>query len=75
MDTTLEPLPYAAARWVGGGWPALEAAGRLFNAQAFKDAYGRPVLLFRNEYALQAVVAEHGGKLGELAPVAAPPDA
>jgi peptide chain release factor 3 len=39
-----------------------------------KDAWGRPVLLFRNEFALQQVLAEQGAKLGELSPFALPPD-
>ena len=75
VDTTLEPLNFSAARWVVGGWPHVEAAGRLFNTQAVKDAYGRPVLLFRNEFALTQVLAEAGEKLGELSPFSLPPDA
>ena len=43
-------------------------------AQVVKDAYGRPVLLFRNEYALSQVVAEKAEALGELSPYALPPD-
>jgi peptide chain release factor 3 len=39
-----------------------------------KDAWGRPVLLFRNEFAFKQVVEEHGAKLGELSPYALPPD-
>lgn len=57
-----------------GGWEAVERAGRLFNAIAVKDVYGRPVLLFKNEYALQQVLGEAGAKLGELSPYALPPD-
>ena len=38
-----------------GGWPAVEAAGRLFNTVAVKDAYGRPVLLFKNDFSLKQV--------------------
>lgn len=55
MDTTLEPLPYNIARWVINGWPAVEAAGRLFNTTVVKDKWGRPVLLFRNAFALSQV--------------------
>lgn len=74
MDTTLEPLQYSVARWVPGGWPAVEAAGRMFNTTVMKDMYGRPVLLFRNEFALQQVMGDAGAKLGELSPYALPPD-
>jgi peptide chain release factor 3 len=74
VDTTLEPMPYAIARWVRAGWPAVEAAGRLFNTLTVKDMWGRPVLLFRNAFALSQVEAEQGEKLGELSPFALPPD-
>lgn len=33
----------------------VKAAGRMFNTQVVKDAYGRPVLLFRNEFAFNQV--------------------
>ncbi|GIL80976.1 hypothetical protein Vretimale_9288 [Volvox reticuliferus] len=74
VDTTLEPLSYTVARWVKGGWPVLEGVGRLFNTTVMKDVYGRPVLLFRNDFALQQVLAEHADKLGDLSPYALPPD-
>ncbi|KAL6747846.1 peptide-chain release factor [Haematococcus lacustris] len=74
VDTTLEPLNYTIARWVTGGWERVAAAGRLFNTLAVKDVWGRPVLLFRNEFALSQVMAEAGSKLGELSPFALPPD-
>ncbi len=47
VETTLEPLTFSMARWVVGGWPSVEAAGRMFNTQVAKDMWGRPVLLFR----------------------------
>ena len=59
-------------RWVEGGWPALESAGRLFNTTTAKDQWGRPVLLFRNAFALQQVV-ENAKGLGKLSPYALPP--
>lgn len=74
VETTLEPLPFAIARWVVGGWPAVERAGRMFNTVAVKDGFGRPVLLFKNEFSLQQVLGEAGAKLGELSPFALPPD-
>lgn len=73
VDTTLEPLAYSVARWVGGGWPALEAAGRLFNCATVKDQWGRPVLLFRNEWNVGQLLADHP-EVGELSPYALPPE-
>jgi peptide chain release factor 3 len=59
VETLLDPLPYSVARWVGGGWEALKKVGRLFNTVAVKDSWGRPVLLFRNEWNCQQVQGEH----------------
>ncbi|MEL7419711.1 MAG: peptide chain release factor 3 [Cyanobacteria bacterium J06555_3] len=53
VETRTEPLPYSVARWVHGGWDALEKAGRIFNAISVKDNWGRPVLLFKNEWNLR----------------------
>ena len=41
----------AGCRWASKGWEGVKAAGRLFNALAAKDQWGRPVrarLLFLN---------------------------
>ena len=70
VETTLEMLPYSVARWVTGGWEALKDAGRLFNTVTVKDSYGRPVLLFRNEWNCQQVEGEHPKlALSKTAPV------
>ncbi len=70
VETLLDPLPYSVARWVTGGWDALNKVGRLFNTVAIKDSYGRPVLLFRNEWNCQQVEGEHPElKLSKTAPV------
>lgn len=70
VDTTLEMLPYSVARWVTGGWEALADAGRLFNTVTVKDSYGRPVLLFRNEWNCHQVEGEHPKlALSKTAPV------
>ncbi|MFE4105111.1 peptide chain release factor 3 [Almyronema epifaneia] len=72
VETLLEPLGYSVARWVDGGWEALEKAGRLFNTATVKDSWGRPVLLFRNEWNCQQVEGEHPElKLSKTAPVVA----
>ncbi|MGB3495916.1 MAG: peptide chain release factor 3 [Elainellaceae cyanobacterium] len=59
VETRVEPLPYTVARWVGGGWEALEKVGRLFNTVTVKDSWGRPVLLFRNEWNCQQVEGDN----------------
>eukprot|EP00741_Cyanophora_paradoxa_P009415 tig00000144_g9119.t1 len=76
VETETQTLPYTLARWVPGGWEALEAIGPLFSSQctAFCDRWNRPVLLFRNSWNLDSFVEEHGAKL-ELVATALPPKA
>ena len=70
VETRIEPLPYSVARWVHGGWEALEKAGRIFNAIAVKDNWGRPVLLFKNEWNLRQIEQDMPElKLKSIAPV------
>ncbi len=70
VDTRLELLPFTVARWVQGGWEALEEAGRIFNTAAVKDSWERPVLLFRNEWNVAQVQADHPKlQLSNIAPV------
>lgn len=70
VETRLDVLPYNIARWVAGGWEALEKVGRLFNTMTVKDSWGRPVLLFKNEWNLQQIESEHPSlKLNNTAPV------
>ncbi|CCQ50925.1 peptide chain release factor 3 [Crocosphaera watsonii] len=72
VETHLEPLPYSLARWVKGGWKALEKAGRIFNTIIVKDNWGRPVLLFKNQWGLQQVNSDNPDlKLDVIAPVGA----
>jgi len=59
VDTQLEMLPYKVARWVKGGWKALEQAGRLFNTATVKDLWERPVLLFKNQWNLDQIQQDH----------------
>ncbi|MCT7949668.1 peptide chain release factor 3 [Ancylothrix sp. C2] len=70
VETYLELLPYSVARWVAGGWEALEKVGRLFNTVTVKDSWGRPVLLFKNDWNLHQVEGDHPElKLNASAPV------
>ena len=72
VETTIEPLSYSVARWVHGGWEALEKAGRIFNAIAVKDSWDRPVLLFKNDWNLRQIEQDNPGlKLNSIAPVGA----
>lgn len=72
VETQLELLPYNLARWVEEGWPALEQLGRIFNVATVKDSWGRPVLLFRNEWNLQQFQADNPKlTLKAIAPVVA----
>ena len=70
VKTRLEPLEFTVARWVSGGWPALEAIGRVFNCKTVRDAWDRPVLLFRNTWNLQQLQDDHPSLgLSAVAPV------
>ncbi|MDR9405182.1 MAG: peptide chain release factor 3, partial [Halothece sp. Uz-M2-17] len=70
VETSLEMLPYKVARWVTGGWEALEKAGRLFNTVTVKDIWERPVLLFKNQWNLDQIQGDHPElKLSATAPV------
>ena len=70
VETRLEPMGYQVARWVNGGWPALEEVGRIFNCKTVQDAWLRPVLLFKNEWNLNQLKEDHPGmELNSVAPV------
>jgi len=70
VDTRLEPLGFQVARWVTGGWASLEDLGRIFNCKTVRDAWNRPVLLFKNEWNLNQLIEEHPElDLSTVAPV------
>ncbi len=70
VQTRLEPLGFTVARWVVGGWPALEQVGRIFNCKTVRDAWNRPVLLFRNDWNLDQLHGEQPDlELSAVAPV------
>ncbi len=70
VETLLDPLGYSVARWVLDGWPALEAAGTLFNTMVVKDNLEQPVLLFKNEWNVGQVQGDHPDlRLSKTAPV------
>ena len=70
VATRLEPLGFQVARWVIGGWPALEKAGRIFNCKTVQDAWLRPVLLFKNDWNLNQLQEDQPDlELSSVAPV------
>jgi len=74
-ESILDPLGYSLARWVDGGWAAVDKAdadGKLFNTMIVQDRWKRPVLLFRNDWKAQAVTEEE--KYLNLQPWSKPPD-
>ncbi|MFZ9462965.1 MAG: peptide chain release factor 3, partial [Vulcanococcus sp.] len=61
---------FQVAGWVVGCWPALEAVGRIFNCKTVRDAWDRPVLLFKNEWNLNQLREDHPDlELSAVAPV------
>ena len=70
VQTRLEPMGFSVARWVCGGWDALEAVGRIFNCKTVRDAWDRPVLLFKNAWNLRQLQDDHPDlELAVVAPV------
>ena len=74
VESLLEPLSYSLARWVDGGWEAVDKAdadGKLFGIMIVQDRWKRPVLLFRNDWKASALAEEE--KYLELKPWSKPP--
>ena len=70
VETRLESLGFQVARWVTGGWSSLEKVGRIFNCKTVRDAWNRPVLLFKNDWNLNQLHEEHPDlELNAVAPV------
>jgi len=70
VKTRIEPMEFTVARWVSGGWPALERVGRIFNCRTVRDPWDRPVLLFRNDWNLNQLREDHPElELSAVAPV------
>jgi peptide chain release factor 3 len=70
VKTRVEPMEFNVARWVSGGWPALDAVGRIFNCKTVRDPWDRPVLLFRNDWNLNQLREDHPDlELASVAPV------
>ncbi|CAN8070314.1 unnamed protein product [Agarophyton chilense] len=66
VDSRLDPMPYTVARWVvgpGDPWEVVDSCGRLFGVFCAKDQWGRPVLLFKNDWGLNNLLADHDVEL------------
>ena len=75
VESLMEPLSYSLARWVEGGWEAVDKAdadGKLFGIMIVQDRWERPVLLFRNDWKAAALAEEE--KYLDLRAWSAPPD-
>jgi peptide chain release factor 3 len=72
VKTNLQPLPFTAARWVTGGWEALDRETGLFEVFTARDRWQRPVLLFRSEWHLQRTEQNNSDlQLSPIAPIMA----
>ena len=74
-DSIMEPLSYTLARWADGGWDAVDKAdadGKLFGIMIVQDRWGRPVLLFRNDWKASSLAEEE--QYLDLKPWSSPPD-
>jgi len=74
VDSIMEPLGYSLARWVDGGWDAVDKAdadGKLFGIMIVQDRWNRPVLLFRNDWKASSLAEEESYL--ELKPWSQPP--
>ncbi|WP_218082678.1 peptide chain release factor 3 [Anthocerotibacter panamensis] len=52
VETLLEPLPYKLARWIEGDPEAIAQVNRYPDVLTVKDRFGRRVVLFKNEWAV-----------------------
>ncbi len=55
VDIVIERLPYTLARWVVAKSITRDMIGFLDNAKLVEDRYGRPVILYRDEWTLRRV--------------------
>jgi peptide chain release factor 3 len=69
VEARLEPLPYTRARWVTGPEEEIERLGTGYDRTLVYDSRDRPLLLFRNDYALRSTMErEDAITFHEIAP-------
>jgi len=74
VESILEPIGFTLARWAEGGWEEVDKAdadGKLFGTMIVQDRWGRPVLLFRNDWKAQGLADDE--KDLQLMPWSKPP--
>ncbi len=60
VETVLDPLPeYTHARWLTGSKDALENINWIVNARRAEDTQGRPMTLFKGEWALNYMLEQN----------------
>lgn len=59
VEARLEAMPFELARWVEGDGHSPDALGRDSSTLWCEDHHGRPVVLFRSQWALSWVVERH----------------
>jgi len=69
VEATLSRLPYGRARWVTGPDAAIERLGGGYDRKLVYDSKDRPLILFKNDYALRSTVErEDDVAFHEIAP-------
>jgi peptide chain release factor 3 len=61
VSARLERLPYTCARWITGDEAAVADHAQGYDRQLVEDSRGRPLILFKTEWAMQRTV-EKGGE-------------
>ncbi|MFW6199632.1 MAG: peptide chain release factor 3 [Gemmatimonadota bacterium] len=56
VEARLEPLPYDRARWVTGPDEEIRRLGSAYDRALVYDSKDRPLILFKNEYALRSTM-------------------
>ncbi|MDF1552874.1 MAG: peptide chain release factor 3 [Deferrisomatales bacterium] len=61
VEARLEPMPFELARWVEGAGVSIQSVGQDSSTLLCEDRHGRPVVLFRSQWALNWVAERHPG--------------
>jgi len=61
VEAQLERLPYTVARWVTGDEDEIRRVAGGYDRTLVHDAKGRPLLLFKTEWAMQRTVEKESG--------------
>jgi peptide chain release factor 3 len=64
VSARLERLPYTCARWITGPDRDVDALSAGYDRQRVEDSRGRPLILFKTEWAMQRTVEKGGDDVG-----------